>query len=123
MKLEELKENKAVFHPLFGKGRVYAVYGSGITAVFQGRGVIVFWEEEFAKAAPKEPENLISHLYPEPVTVVPTKELEALRELVKVQKELIEQTRYLSIDECSDSVTEDLEYKIKHLESLLNHDK
>ena len=29
------------------------------------------------------------HLYPEPVTVVPTRELEALRELVKAQKELL----------------------------------
>lgn len=117
MKLAELTIGQTVFHPFYGKGIIHGVYDSGVSISFEGRAASIFWDDRFASAAPVKPMHLISHLYPHPVTVIATEELERLNELVSAQDDLIDllERGYLSNQRARD--LRDLKVKINQLQS------
>ena len=142
MKLEEIKVGMTVFHPVQGRGEVTGKTVEGhpnprIRVKFEAypQSFIFLYDSKW-----RDPDkHLASHLYPEPVTVVPTKELEAYKELVKAQKEYIEYLgdcynhlydaaeniggdEFFRYEESEESSLKEKELlaKIKQLKSLLN---
>lgn len=116
MKIEEITKGQTVYHPLHGEGQVMNTREATsdlCTFVYVTFGDYdeSFWGDE------------IDQIHPEPVAVVPTKELEAMKDLIQAQNWLLD--LFMEDDHNNPDWLKGKEVlsKINQLESLLNKEK
>lgn len=120
MKLSELKVGMKVWHPTFGKGKVPKIDSDMEECTVFFEDMVIYPAPVFEDSNPKGDPFSIGNLYPYPVTVIATEEVDRLNGLVSAQDDLIDllESGYLSNQRARD--LRDLKNKI---EKLKNPDK